>query len=183
MTLTAFAMPVSYFAPVDSYDFHIYYHYKSPVSRREAVELKNKIVRDFRDEIDRDLIILKVLRNEEIRGPHITSYFEVDVEDAATFVKFFSWIQLNHGTLSVLVHPNTGDAFKDHTSHAAWLGEKLPLLLETLKGATAVPFSRDFGFPSREFIGKGFYDDYSQYSKRTVIRLLEQGPEDDFYQK
>ncbi|KAF6062642.1 Peptidase M1 family protein [Candida albicans] len=45
------------------------------------------------------------------------------------FIKVLSWFQLNHGNLSVLIHPQTGDDVKDHTSSALWLGEKLPLLL------------------------------------------------------
>ena len=48
------------------------------------------------------------------------------------FIKVLSWFQLNHGNLSVLIHPQTGDDVKDHTSSALWLGEKLPLLLNVL---------------------------------------------------
>ena len=37
---------------------------------------------------------------------------------------------LNRGGLDVLLHPETGDDLADHTAHAVWLGEKLPLRLE-----------------------------------------------------
>jgi aromatic ring-cleaving dioxygenase len=42
---------------------------------------------------------------------------------------------LNRGPLDVLVHPETGDDLADHRDHAMWLGDRLPLRLETLGGA------------------------------------------------
>ena len=32
----------------------------------------------------------------------------------------------------MLVHPETGNAYADHTEHAAWLGGMLPLKAEAL---------------------------------------------------
>ena len=43
------------------------------------------------------------------------------------------WLMLNRGGLDVLVHPQTGDAYADHTEHACWLGAPLPLRLEVLR--------------------------------------------------
>jgi DOPA 4,5-dioxygenase len=171
---------MSFFPPVSSYDFHIYYHHRDQPSRKEAIVLKNSIVSTFKEELDNDKIILKVLRNEQIRGPHITSFYEVDIEDPLVFVNFLSWIQLNHGSLSVLIHPNSEDTYRDHTINAAWLGDKLPLLDYMLKG---IDYDPNFGFPSRDLIYGGFYEDPAQYSKSIMIRLLEQGPENDFYNK
>jgi DOPA 4,5-dioxygenase len=37
--------------------------------------------------------------------------------------------------LTVLLHPGTGDAYADHTAHAAWLGGMLPLRLDVLRRA------------------------------------------------
>jgi aromatic ring-cleaving dioxygenase len=37
--------------------------------------------------------------------------------------------------LNVLLHPETGDDPADHTIHAAWLGEKLPLRMEAFADA------------------------------------------------
>jgi DOPA 4,5-dioxygenase len=36
---------------------------------------------------------------------------------------------LNRDGLSVLLHPETGDDYRDHSAHAAWLGPALPLRL------------------------------------------------------
>jgi DOPA 4,5-dioxygenase len=33
------------------------------------------------------------------------------------------WLALNRAGLIVFVHPETGDALKDHTEHALWMGE------------------------------------------------------------
>jgi aromatic ring-cleaving dioxygenase len=35
----------------------------------------------------------------------------------------------------VLLHPETDNPYADHTAHAAWLGEMLPLQTEVLDGA------------------------------------------------
>jgi aromatic ring-cleaving dioxygenase len=43
------------------------------------------------------------------------------------------WLMLNRRGLAVLVHPETGHERADHSAHAAWLGEVLPLRLDVLK--------------------------------------------------
>ncbi|KAL8796808.1 MAG: hypothetical protein Q9195_000891 [Heterodermia aff. obscurata] len=62
-------------------------------------------------------------------GPHPTPMFEINVLTPAQFGAFFPWIVVNHGPLSVLVHPQTGDGMKEHTELATWLGKKLELNL------------------------------------------------------
>ena len=51
---------------------------------------------------------------------------------ADQFARLVPWLMLNRGPLDVLVHPSTGDDLADHTAHALWLGEQLPLRLEAL---------------------------------------------------
>ena len=41
----------------------------------------------------------------------------------------------NRDGLTVFIHPNTGDALADHTAHAIWMGELLPLNLASLQSA------------------------------------------------
>lgn len=43
------------------------------------------------------------------------------------------WLSLNRDGLTVLVHPETGDAVKDHTEHAIWMGEIRPLDVSVLQ--------------------------------------------------
>jgi aromatic ring-cleaving dioxygenase len=41
---------------------------------------------------------------------------------------------LKHFYNSVLIHPNTSDAYKDHTELATWMGKPWPLHTDMLKG-------------------------------------------------
>jgi len=52
---------------------------------------------------------------------------------AAEFPRIVPWLMLNRGGLSVLVHPQTDDAYDNHTIHALWLGPPLPLRVEGLR--------------------------------------------------
>ena len=64
-------------------------------------------------------------------GPHPIGMFEVDVETPKQFGAFVSWLVINRGPLSCLVHPNTSESVeRDHSQRATWLGERLPLDLE-----------------------------------------------------
>jgi DOPA 4,5-dioxygenase len=59
-------------------------------------------------------------------GPHTCAMFQVAFEPEL-FPALVPWLMLNRQGLSVLVHPETGDARADHLVHAAWLGEQLSL--------------------------------------------------------
>jgi len=43
------------------------------------------------------------------------------------------WLTLHRDGLTIFVHPETGDDFKDHTQHALWMGEMLELDLSCLQ--------------------------------------------------
>ena len=66
-------------------------------------------------------------------GPHPQAMYQLafSPERMATL---FPWLLLNRRGLTVLVHPETGEDFRDHARHAAWLGQVLPLKLDMLKG-------------------------------------------------
>ena len=59
--------------------------------------------------------------------------FEVNIFTPAQFGAFVAWLVINRGPLSVLLHPNTDDPFRDHTQRSTWLGEKVPLDLSILR--------------------------------------------------
>jgi aromatic ring-cleaving dioxygenase len=52
--------------------------------------------------------------------------------DRAQFEPLMAWLQENRGDLSVLVHPLSGNDLDDHTTHASWLGDAVPLHLAAL---------------------------------------------------
>jgi DOPA 4,5-dioxygenase len=52
------------------------------------------------------------------------------------FAAFVPWLMLNRDGLTILLHPETGDDLTDHTAHAVWFGEVLPLRLHVFGGKT-----------------------------------------------
>lgn len=126
-TTSTYGLQFTY--PVKYYDFHVYYYAHNEESDKEAKSLLNKLLNDFPEDSANGSIIVKKLPDTKVIGPHATQFWEADVLRPEVFIKVLSWFQLNHGNLSVLIHPQTGDDVKDHTSSALWLGEKLPLLL------------------------------------------------------
>ena len=56
------------------------------------------------------------------------SLFEPDV-----FAELVPWLALNRRGLTLLLHPETGDALADHSTHVMWLGESVELNLDALR--------------------------------------------------
>ena len=48
---------------------------------------------------------------------------------ASQFDQLIPWLEQHRNGLTVLVHGQTGDNLKDHTTHASWLGNEVPLNL------------------------------------------------------
>jgi len=121
--------------PIDSsnngFDFHIYYMQNVESEAKFARELHERVRREFPE-----LRIYKLL--EQPAGPHPTAMFEVDTFDPHQTGTLFSWLVVNRGPCSVLIHPNTGDGYKDHTELMTWIGKPWPLYLDLdmIKGYT-----------------------------------------------
>ena len=56
--------------------------------------------------------------------------FELDHE---TFDGIVRWPMFNRDGLTILLHPDAEDAFRDHAWYPFWMGEKLDLRLDWLK--------------------------------------------------
>jgi aromatic ring-cleaving dioxygenase len=108
---------------IRGYHAHIYY---APATRPAAERLRQAIGGAFAVELGR--------WHDAPVGPHPTSMYQVAFP-AAEFARLVPWLMLNHGALDVLVHPQTGDAYDDHTIHALWLGSALQLRLDVLQRA------------------------------------------------
>ncbi|EGN96801.1 hypothetical protein SERLA73DRAFT_184963 [Serpula lacrymans var. lacrymans S7.3] len=132
-TITPGARSVAYDAfqaPImpstNGFDFHIYHMQNIASDAKFAKELHEKIIKEFPE-----------LRTypfwDKPVGPHPTAMFEVDTFNPHQTGALFSWLVVNRGPCSVLVHPNTGNPLKDHTELATWIGKQWPLDAEMLK--------------------------------------------------
>jgi aromatic ring-cleaving dioxygenase len=64
-------------------------------------------------------------------GPHHRPMFQIAFAPEL-FASLVPWLMLNHGTLSILVHPNSGRPRQDHVADRLWIGAPLPLVEEVL---------------------------------------------------
>lgn len=106
---------------IASYHAHIYYD--PATSRAEAEQLRAWLGERF---------VVRLGRwHDGPVGPHAQAMFQAAF-DKAVFPTLVPWLMLNHGTLSVLVHPNTTAPRADHLERAIWIGPPLPLRGEIL---------------------------------------------------
>ena len=66
-------------------------------------------------------------------GPHPQWSYQLGIAPDQ-FSEVIGWLTLNHGTLDVFVHPNTGDPLRDHRDRAIWIGRSYPLDLTAVGG-------------------------------------------------
>ena len=64
-------------------------------------------------------------------GPHPRWSYQLAFEPDQ-FATVVGWLALNHGSLDVFLHPNTGDALRDHRDSAIWIGRAWALDLKAL---------------------------------------------------
>jgi len=105
---------------IHAYHAHVYY---DAVDRDRAAALRAAIESGFRVRMGR--------WHDAPVGPHPTAMYQVafDVDQFPTLVPF---ILMNRDGLTVLVHPESGRPRDDHTAHAMWMGEVLPLRADIL---------------------------------------------------
>jgi aromatic ring-cleaving dioxygenase len=106
----------------DIRDFHAHIYFEPGVTEAEAAHLRERVAAEF------PRAVLGRWFHKPI-GPHTRAMYQIafPVDLFATLVP---WLMLHRAGLDVLLHPETGDDPTDHTAHAAWLGEKLPLRME-----------------------------------------------------
>ncbi|MSO64649.1 MAG: 4,5-dioxygenase [Alphaproteobacteria bacterium] len=110
---------------ITGYHAHIYY---SEATRAIAAEVRTAIEQNFPVRMGR-------WRDEPV-GPHPQPMYQVAFAPEE-FARLVPWLMLNRRGLTVLVHPETGDAVADHAINPLWLGEKLALNIDFLRAFVA----------------------------------------------
>jgi aromatic ring-cleaving dioxygenase len=102
--------------------YHAHIYYDPATSRGRAERLRERVKARFPQ------AQLGRWHNEPV-GPHAQSMYQIAFP-ASMLGTFVPWLMLNRNGLTILLHPETGDDYTDHTAHAAWFGAVLPLRLE-----------------------------------------------------
>lgn len=103
---------------ITGYHAHIYY---DPATRETAARLRGRIWDKFVVEMGR-------FRDGPV-GPHPQPMFQVAFRKDL-FPEIVPWLMVNRDGLTILVHPESGDAYRDHAYWPLWLGQKLRLRLD-----------------------------------------------------
>jgi aromatic ring-cleaving dioxygenase len=108
---------------IKQYHAHVYY---DSSTREQAARLREQVAAEFPS-------ATLGRWHEAPVGPHPQSMYQIAFP-AELLASFLPWLMLNRAGLILLLHPETGDDYADHTDHAVWLRGILPLRLDVLRG-------------------------------------------------
>ncbi|KAL5528887.1 hypothetical protein ACEPAG_4861 [Sanghuangporus baumii] len=138
---------------IKEWHFHIYFLQKNREQHRAALALRDAVLRLRRDGAFVAVPLFRV--NTDPIGPHPAGSYEIWCP-SESFASVFSYLCMNRGELSILVHPLTREQVscllsaqnvrhrvvfvhfsskvlhRDHEFRNAWIGPSFPLDLSTL---------------------------------------------------
>ena len=109
---------------VASYHAHIYF--APEAERSDALAIREEIAARF-------AVRLGTVWNKAV-GPHSRAMYQIAFAPEL-FGALVPWLMLNNRGLSILIHPNTTNARRDHLEDSLWLGTPLALTGEILPEA------------------------------------------------
>lgn len=105
--------------------YHAHVYYDPAASREQAARLRERVAALFPQ------AVLGSWHDVPV-GPHPQAMYQIAFPPAL-LASLLPWLMLNRDGLTILLHPETGDAIADHKEHAVWFGAVLPLRLDALK--------------------------------------------------
>ncbi len=109
--------------------YHAHVYYDRQTTRGRAEHLRQRVAAEFPQ--------AKLGRwHDELVGPHTQAMYQIAFP-SGMLGSFLPWLMLNRDGLTILLHPETGEDFRDHTAHAVWFGAVLPLRLDALQNNDA----------------------------------------------
>ncbi|KAF8723384.1 hypothetical protein AX14_009365 [Amanita brunnescens Koide BX004] len=117
-----FPAPIRPATDGNGFDFHIYYTNDDVGYARQ---LHERIRREFPE--------LRIYQFwDKPVGPHTLPMFEINVFNPHQTGALFSFLAVNRGPCSVLIHAHTGDEYKDHME-GTWMGPAVELNLDVMR--------------------------------------------------